>query len=1283
MAARSFNPMLSRRAPSVATKLAATARAPAAKPAASPRAAAGVPRFAAPRHAAADTDTSLGRVSPARPLSSAPTGTRRALTSKPPATGRARVARPESPWERQAGRLAARALSTEKSASKPTLVAADAPASAAKPTPAHPGLGPSPPLAEGSNSHPLPAALRRRLEAMTGFDLSAVRVLTGPAVERLAVSLRARAFTQHGRIHLGPAASLADATLLAHETAHVLQQTLAAPQLALLELSPADPETILRQPLGGLPFADRRRARHALTGSSALPRWLLPDGVVRAIHWAGDDGLRSKLTMAVPEALKPSLDPLRALENIWRFAEQQADSYPDRERIWNGLRHLAAQTDDPSLIAAARGIASQLPTFLGFRWAHLERMLKLTIKVAELSARRWEGGLTSLAPRVAAVLDDLSAEIGEAFDLFPEGSWTRNALRTALGCPSSIRTASDIVAWVDGMRRTADEWIQALFRQAHHLVTAQYDSSSLAQLAASGSPARAVASDLQAIATIMSPAEGLIRERKKLAPLLPRVRQQMTAIDRALPAPAQSMTYAFDNYGFVLQLWGRAPVLEAFFPGEFTWLDRIGQKFDPWIGQQEPPLFAVAQESFAGLDRWSRLVTQTITEADQLDQEVPTYDSGWTRVIKTLYAALTGAKEKIVEKLKQSVPFLRELIAAAPRLWQRAQSLFQRFVERIFKEGRILAPLWEFFLGVIGLELPDNFVRDIAQRAGSLLGKILKHPFRFLGTLAAGIFTGLKNFAGNIGNHLLNALLDWLLGEFDLKPPPTLGKILDALRDQIGLTRMTVCEAIAAFLKSKHRTMSATDVERRLDQAIKVGATALRWLVHLFRGQFAEFWQEIKQHLATLWKWLVDRAVEWVMDKFKAELPKLLVDTLASGFFSAIKAIYDAIQTIRRYVDQVFAIVRSVFLAVEQIANGNVAPAAQAVETAAANGLSVALGFLARFARLQAIVDYLKQGFREIKELVRRAIAALVKLTGDVWLWLYDLAQAGREWWKDKRAFRDQEGEPRQLLYDISGAGVVFRVSPSSNARGQVGAQATPPTLAEHLAAIRPANQKEEEAHGELQNLAGQIDKIKKDAGGSFSASQGELIQVLFNECVLLLGTFSGHRAPPPTQVAWTPRTIYGDTYGARMVAEPLSVDPGGLVGSKPVSTDTTLWDRVRVHKNGGDTHYIKGHLLNHHLHGPGTWHNMIPIARSTNSRMETIAESDVKRAVIGQNKVVRYEVHMVFGAHSPKAKTNAEDELPSRIEMSCEELVYRRGKWAPSGNKIIDVSPLKNELRR
>ncbi len=1305
MAARTFTAAPAPRAVAPASR-APVQRAPTMT---APKSAVGVPRFAAPQSASQAAPRATTALPASERLSTASTRhAPPAATSRkaPPPSARhtaarhgevdprARTSRPDSPFEREAGRLSARlhepprapgSLGARASSAIPanTPSRADAPtAGAAKPSLAHPGLGPSPPPLDATSSQPLPASLRVRLEALTGFDLGAIRVITGPGAERAATALQARAFTQFGRIHLGPTASVSDAALLTHETAHALQQTLPAEPLAHLGLSPAPADMVLRQPFSANPFTDRRLARRALFSPFGLPNLLMPDGVRRGLNWIGDEGLGLRLTRAVPEALQSSLSLMRQLGGIWRIAEREIDAFPDRQDRWTGVNRLAAETDDPSLVAAARSVSDHLPDFLGPRWTRLQNVISLTVRVAALSGRRWEGGLTSLAPRVAAVLDDLASDVGGAFDDFPENSWMHQALRTALGCPSHITTAPAVAAWIAGLRQQADDWIQSLSQRARGFTTAQFDTTTLTKLAALNPAARALSADLRAIAAIMATPDGVITQRTRLTALLPAAQQKLSTLDQALAPPAQTLTYAFNGAGFTLQSWGRAPVLDAFFPNEFAWMDRIGAAFDPWISEQEPALVTTAQETLGGLDRWSAQVHETAIEAETLDQEVPDYDDGWFSLFRRAWAALTGAKEKIIEKLKKQVPLLRDLIELAPRIWGKAKTLFSRFVERIFKEGRILAPLWEFFLGVLGLELPDNFVRDIAQRAGSLLGKILKHPFRFLGNLAAGIFTGLKSFVGNIGNHLLKSLLDWLLGEFDLQPPATLGKIIGALMDRIGFSRTAVCQSIADFLKSKNRNITAAQIETRLEQVIRVGATALRWVVFLFRGQFAEFWQEIKHHLSNLWKWLVDRAVDYVTKKFITELPGFLAEVLATGFFSAIKAIYDAIQTIRRYVEQVYAIVRGIFLAVEQIANNQIAGAAKAVENAAANALSVALGFLARFARLQAVVDYIKAGLEQIKTHVRKGIDAVVKFTGDVWIWLYDLAESGRAWWEDRRAFTDQAGERRFLSYDIGGDGVVFRLSPSQAAKGQAQVQATPPTLAEYLDSITPANAREKEIHGELLNLTGQIDKIKKDSGGSFSAAQGELIQVLFNEVVILLAKLSGQMAPPPTEVKWTPIAIYGDTYGKRMIASPLSADPGGHFGSKPTGTDTALWNKVRIHQSGNDTHYIKGHLLNHHLHGPGTWNNMIPIARSTNSTMERIAEGDVKKAVIGQNKVVHYEVNMVFGQHSPKARTKAEEELPSKIEMSAEELIYRRGKWVPSGVKIINVSPLKNEIR-
>lgn len=72
---------------------------------------------------------------------------------------------------------------------------------------------------------PLSGAVRERIEPVLGTDLSSVRVHSSPAARESARSLRARAFTHRDHIWVGPGQSADDVELMAHEAAHVVQQT--------------------------------------------------------------------------------------------------------------------------------------------------------------------------------------------------------------------------------------------------------------------------------------------------------------------------------------------------------------------------------------------------------------------------------------------------------------------------------------------------------------------------------------------------------------------------------------------------------------------------------------------------------------------------------------------------------------------------------------------------------------------------------------------------------------------------------------------------------------------------------------------------------------------------------------------------------------------------------------------------------------------------------------------------------------------------------------------------
>jgi hypothetical protein len=74
------------------------------------------------------------------------------------------------------------------------------------------------------SGRPLPAGIRREMEAGLGSDLSGVRIHDTQADRSVAASLNAKAFAYGDGVWLGNEASVADRRLMAHELTHVVQQ---------------------------------------------------------------------------------------------------------------------------------------------------------------------------------------------------------------------------------------------------------------------------------------------------------------------------------------------------------------------------------------------------------------------------------------------------------------------------------------------------------------------------------------------------------------------------------------------------------------------------------------------------------------------------------------------------------------------------------------------------------------------------------------------------------------------------------------------------------------------------------------------------------------------------------------------------------------------------------------------------------------------------------------------------------------------------------------------------
>lgn len=113
------------------------------------------------------------------------------------------------------------------------------------------------------------------------------------------------------------------------------------------------------------------------------------------------------------------------------------------------------------------------------------------------------------------------------------------------------------------------------------------------------------------------------------------------------------------------------------------------------------------------------------------------------------------------------------------------------------------------------------------------------------------------------------------------------------------------------------------------------------------------------------------------------------------------------------------------------------------------------------------------------------------------------------------------------------------------------------------------------------------------------------------------------------TDVTWTTSDVGGSTVGVKMVADPLG--PEHLQGGPPkTGAQYPLMSQLPTDPSlDGSSKYIRGHLLNDNLGGPGEAENLFPLTGYANHEHERVIESQVKEWVNVRKQWARYEVNV------------------------------------------------------
>lgn len=168
---------------------------------------------------------------------------------------------------------------------------------------------------------------------------------------------------------------------------------------------------------------------------------------------------------------------------------------------------------------------------------------------------------------------------------------------------------------------------------------------------------------------------------------------------------------------------------------------------------------------------------------------------------------------------------------------------------------------------------------------------------------------------------------------------------------------------------------------------------------------------------------------------------------------------------------------------------------------------------------------------------------------------------------------------------------------------------------------------------------------------------------------------------PPSHKETHNLKNVDGELFCEKIVMQPLSLltRDDGVEGSPP-SQETKLW-RSLTNFAG----YKRGHMLNEHLHGPGTNDNLVPISTAFNATMREGVEKEAKKAVNSQNKVVRLEVEAQDWGLFPGAFGFPEEKkLPNKFHFKLQQMRKKVGMgngsqiadWEVTGPVLHDSTP-------
>jgi hypothetical protein len=312
----------------------------------------------------------------------------------------------------------------------------------------------------------------------------------------------------------------------------------------------------------------------------------------------------------------------------------------------------------------------------------------------------------------------------------------------------------------------------------------------------------------------------------------------------------------------------------------------------------------------------------------------------------------------LVNRAGTAVQEAREQIHA---LREKAKGMIGRLADAVnaFLENPGKAIL-EGLLQLVGIP-PASFWALIAK-IEKVIDDIANDPMNFANNLMKAIGQGFQQFFDNIGTHLLQGLLEWLLSGLKsvgvtLPKDFSLKSIITFFLQLMGITWARVRKLLVKHIGEKNVAL----IEKAFSVVADLIALGPQGIFDLLKD---------KLDPNTIMKQVLDAAIGFLIDALIKQVTAriILLFNPVGAIAQAVEAIYRVLKWIFTNAAKIFSLIETVVDGIANVIAGNIGGMASAVEKALAKLIAPVIDFLADYIGLgdlpEKIADVIK-GFQD------------------------------------------------------------------------------------------------------------------------------------------------------------------------------------------------------------------------------------------------------------------------------------------------------------------------------